>query len=261
MGGSRRASHFPALAGLLHRAGQEGSISLCCSLRGVRCGNCFPSALGVKLVHRLALACPCAGLLLGLGGLHFLGGGRFQAGSCRERPLFLCGPTRQLLCCVLLRSTLACRSGRAGMTVLPQPLRWALCRSKLRSRPYRGAKLAIAWRAGLACRCSVTPTQEVEREPETVPAPEPALEPASQEQDAKDLLQNDTELRHAVQRSQLLADVLFRSEAEQQRQVDQYADQLLKQEYQAPSRTPPCEQQRSSCVQCYLQNAQVQCCQ
>lgn len=65
-----------------------------------------------------------------------------------------------------------------------------------------------------------------------MPAPEPALEPASQEQDAKDLLQNDTELRHAVQRSQLLADVLFRSEAEQQRQVDQYADQLLKQEYQ-----------------------------
>ena len=80
----------------------------------------------------------------------------------------------------------------------------------------------------LACR----PTQEVEHEPDTDPAPEPALEPPSQEQDARDLLRSDTELRRAVQRSQLLADVLLKSEAEQQRQVDQYADQLLKQEYQ-----------------------------
>ena len=80
----------------------------------------------------------------------------------------------------------------------------------------------------LACR----PIQEVEREPETEPAPEPALEPPSQEQDATELLRSDTELRRAVQRSQLLADVLLKSEAEQQRQVDQYADQLLKQEYQ-----------------------------
>ena len=79
--------------------------------------------------------------------------------------------------------------------------------------------------------------------------------PLSDEAEEAALAMQDRSLVRAIERSRRVGSLLLKREDEELAAVGALADELLAQEYQAPARPPPCQEQAAECLHCYTEHA------